>query len=127
MSKISVWVSTVKFIEALEKRLNKAKTNKADEEKEVDKYKEKYDKWGKDVFDWLKYKDIQSVDTNGKDWVTIQFTCPKTIPCPKYPCFNGAKEYDDCISKIENALSILKLTDKPVVNTETFSNVTKYL
>lgn len=134
MSKsLSVKVSTVKLVKALEAALAKR-------EKEISDYKKAYADYEKERKDFQKAL-VSMVGTNklilketqlSNGWrnepptAVLTFTYGSGVKLPVEPEHYG-HHYQHEISEIKNAIAILKMTDDETVSTNTYKGVAQYL
>ena len=129
---VSVKVSTVKVIKALEDKLDnatKAVTNNEKKRKDYEKVEKAY---AKEVSE-LAFKQISkgevSANENWRGEVSLHIQFPAgTIKFPEKPQMELEQEraiYE--VREIENAIRILKMTDEETVNASTFNKLAQYL
>ena len=133
---INVKVSTKKVIDALQKALDLRNKQMSD----YDKAKKEYEKEVKDFQDSLselfrsgkgkvtnvsKYNNYRNEEGN-KYELTIEF--PASVKAPKEPeqdFVHWAIKSE--IEELENAISILRMTDEETVSTNTYAGVARYI
>lgn len=133
---INVKIATTKVIKALETKLAKIKTDKANQKTNEEKYQKAHKKWSQDVAKLAlasisKAEDLSAnVRYNGQ--INVDFNLPKgAIDLPTEPekDFDSLNDwqYKEMIDEIENAIRILKMTDEEVVSTSTYNTIARYL
>lgn len=129
---VSVKVSTVKVIKALEEKVANNTKVLVSNEKKRKEYEKTEKAWAKEVTD-LALKQISKAEVNAhENWrndVNISIQLPSgAIKLPTKPQIELERElgaYE--ISEIENAIRILKMTDEETVNASTFNKLAQYL
>ena len=129
---VSVKVSTVKVIKALEDKLSSAKKAEVSNEKARKEYEKTEKAWAKSVAD-LVFKQIAKAEVSANEnWrgelnVNIQLPA-NTIKLPEKPSIELERELGVWeVQEIENAIRILKMTDEEFVNATTFNKLAQYL
>jgi hypothetical protein len=129
---VSVKVSTVKVIKALEAKLEAGTKAITNNEKKRKEYEKTQKAWAKEVAE-LAFKQIAkgevhaSENWRGETNVTIQLPAG-AIKLPELVSIELEQElgrYE--IQEIENAIRILKMTDEEFVNATTFNKLAQYL
>ena len=129
---VSVKVSTVKVIKALEAKLAEGKSAISNNEKKRKDYEKVEKVWAKEVAE-LAIKQIAKADVNASEnWrgeTNVSISIPTgLIKLPAKPDIDLERElgrYE--IEEIENAIRILKMTDEEFVNASTFNKLSQYL
>lgn len=133
---INVKIATSKVIKALENKLAKVKTDKANQKVNEEKFSRATQAWTKEVAKLAltsisKAEDLSAhVRYDGR--VNVDFYLSKgAIKLPDEPQrdFDSINDwqYKEIIDEIENAIRILKMTDEEVVNTSTYNSIARYL
>jgi hypothetical protein len=138
MSKaITVKVATPKVIKALEARLVKLEKDYTSQEALEAKYQKAIEAWRKEISKWAiaNFSKAENIRINYRNWnntLNIDFDI-----ITKEESFLGEPQrnfeiirqhnYDEMKEEIRNALSILRMTDEPTVNTSTMNQIAKYL
>lgn len=134
---ITVKVATPKVIKALETKLATIKKNYAEQEANEAKYDEARKAWQKELIDYAiaNIKKAQNFRTNYRSWnsvlnidfdVTVSEKDLPTEPIREFEMI-GSHTYKEIVEDIENALTILKMTDEETVNASTMKQIAKYL
>ena len=134
---IQVKIATPKIIKALESKLAELNANFANQEANEAKYQKQYEKWQKEIAKWAvaQFSKAQNVRTNYRSWnktlnvdfdlITDESDFPKE-PEKDFEVIH-THTYREMKEEMENAISILKMTDEEVVNTSTYNAVARYL
>ena len=134
---ITVKVATPKVIKALETKLATIKKNYAEQEANEAKYDEARKAWQKELIDYAiaNISQAQNFRTNSRSWnnvlnidfdVTVSEKDLPTEPIREFEMI-GSHTYKEIVEDIENALTILKMTDEETVNASTMKQIAKYL
>lgn len=129
---VSVKVSTVKVIKALEEKLATGKSAIVSNEKKRKEYEKVEKAYAKEVAD-LVFKQIAKAEVNAhENWrneVNVTITLPNgAVKLPEKPQIELERELGTYeIQEIENAIRILKMTDEETVNASTFNKLAQYL
>ena len=134
---ITVKVATPKVIKALETRLATIKKDYAEQASNEAKFEKAREKWRKEVgeFAIANIKKAENFRTNYRSWnktlnVDFDLTCNEA-DFPKEPekDFTTMHQhtYNEIVEDINNALTILKMTDEETVNASTMKQIAKYL
>jgi len=134
---ITVKVATPKVIKALETKLATLKKDKENEASNEAKFQKDNEKWKKEiiVFAIANIKKAENVRSNYRSWnnqLNIDFDLTVSeLDMPKQPerDFTTMNDhtYREIVEEINNALSILKMTDEETVNASTMKSIAKYL
>ena len=138
MSKaITVKVTTVKVIKALETRLATLEKDYATQETKETKYQKAIETWRKEVGKWAiaNFSKAENIRINYRNYnhtLNIDFdiiTKESVFPIEPQKDFEviHQRSYDEMKEEIRNALSILRMTDELTVNTSTMNQIAKYL
>jgi len=138
MSKaITVKVTTVKVIKALETRLATLEKDYATQETKEAKYQKAMETWRKEVSKWAiaNFSKAENIRINYRNYnhtLNIDFdiiTKESVFPIEPQKDFEIIRQhsYDEMKEEIRNALSILRMTDELTVNTSTMNQIAKYL
>jgi len=134
---INVKIATAKVIKALETKLEKIKSDYANQSENDAKYMKAQEKWRKEVAKWAmgEISKAQNIRTNYRSWnktlnVDFDLTCEEN-DFPKEPIQEHEQihrhTYNEMVDEIENAIRILKMTDEEVVSTSTYNAIARYL
>ena len=134
---ITVKLPTHKVITALETKLAKVKEDYANQEANETEYNKAYAIWQKTITDYAtkNIKDAVNFRANYRSWnstLNIDYDINVTEDkLPKSPDREfetiSHHSYKDIVEDITNALSILRMTEEPVVNASTMKQIAKYL
>ena len=123
---ITVKVATPKVIKALETKLANIKSDYANQEKNEAKYQKEYEKYKKTLVDYAvaNIKKATNFRSSYRSWnnnLNIDFDLTVSeAELPKEPerGFEQMNQYTykEIVQDIENALTILKMTDEETVN-----------
>ena len=138
MSKaITVKVATPKVIKALEARLVKLEKDYTSQEALEAKYQKAIEAWRKEISKWAvaNFSKAENIRINYRNWnntLNIDFdiiTKEGSFLAEPQKDFEVIRQhsYDEMKEEIRNALSILRMTDEPTVNTSTMNQIAKYL
>ncbi len=138
MSKtITVKVATPKVIKALEARLIKLEKDYTSQEALEAKYEKAMETWRKEISKWAiaNFSKAENIRINYRNWnntLNIDFdiiTKEGSFLAEPQRDFEIIRQhnYDEMKEEIRNALSILRMTDEPTVNTSTMNQIAKYL
>ena len=134
---INVKIATTKVIKALEARLEKIKSDYANQGENDAKYMKAHEQWKKEVGKWAveQVHKAQNLRTNYRSWnktlnVDFDLICEEA-DFPKEPEKDYEEihrhTYNEMVDEIENAIRILKMTDEEVVSTSTYNAIARYL
>ena len=134
---ITVKVATPKVIKALETKLATIKKDYADQASNEAKFDKATEKWKKEVlaFALANIKTATNVRSNYRSWsdsVNIDFDIStKGADFPAQPerdfTVMHQHSYNEMVEDINNALTILKMTDEETVNASTMKQIARYL
>jgi hypothetical protein len=134
---ITVKVATPKVIKALETKLETIKKEYASQEANEAKYEKAREKWRKEVgeFAIANIKKAENFRTNYRSWnktlnVDFDLICNEgDFPVEPTRDFTVIHQhsYNEMVEDIENALTILKMTDEETVNASTMKQIAQYL
>jgi len=134
---ITVKVATPKVIKALETKLATIKSDYANQEKNEAKYQKEYEKYKKTLVDYAiaNIKKATNFRTSYRSWnnnLNIDFDLTVSeAEVPQEPMreFEQMNQftYKEIVQDIENALTILKMTDEETVNASTMKQIARYL
>jgi len=134
---ITVKVATPKVIKALEAKLIQLKTDKENEASNEAKFQKAMEKWKKEVqaFAVANIKKAENFRTNYRSWnnqLNIDFDITVSeLDMPKQPERDFTTMHDhtyrETVEEINNALSILRMTDEETVNASTMKQIARYL
>jgi hypothetical protein len=134
---ITVKVATPKVINALETKLVTIKNEYASQAENEAKYEIARKEWQKAVGEYAiaNVSKAENFRTNYRSWnktlnVDFDLTCNEG-DFPKEPERNFTTihkhTFDEMVDEINNALSILRMTDEETVNASTMKQIAKYL
>ena len=134
---ITVKVATPKVIKALETKLATIKKNYAEQEANEAKYDKARKAWQKELINYAiaNIKKAENFRTSYRSWnnmlnidfdVTVSEKDLPTEPIRDFEVMNS-HTYKEIVEDIENALTILKMTDEETVNASTMKQIAKYL
>jgi predicted nucleic acid-binding protein len=134
---ITVKVATPKVIAALETKLATLKKDKENEASNEAKFQKLNEKWKKDIiaFAIANIKKAENVRSNYRSWnnqLNIDFDLTVSeLDMPKQPERDFVTMHDhtyrEMVEEINNALSILRMTDEETVNASTMKQIARYL
>ena len=134
---ITVKVATPKVIKALETKLATIKKNYAEQEANEAKFDKAKKAWQKELIDYAiaNIKKAENFRTSYRSWnnvLNIDFdvaVSEKDLPAEPTRDFEvmNSHTYKEIVEDIENALTILKMTDEETVNASTMKSIAKYL
>jgi hypothetical protein len=134
---ISVKIATVKVIKALEGALVKLELHYSSQEANEAKYDKAVEQYNKEIakLAMTQLTKAENVRVNIRAWnksVNVDFDLPYgLITFPKEPTRDyesiHLSTYRDSKQELENAISILKMTDEETVSTSTYQAVARYL
>jgi hypothetical protein len=134
---ITVKVATPKVIKALETKLATLKSDKENEASNEAKFQKALEKWKKEISAYAvaNIKKAENFRTNYRSWNnTLNIDFDLTVSeseMPKQPerDFNTMHDhtYREMVEEINNALSILRMTDEETVNASTMKQIARYL
>ena len=134
---LSVKVSTVKVIKALEATLAQKEKDYANQQSNEAKFDKLKEKWQKEIFAialTLKTKatNVRIANKSYNETINIDFDIPKGFsvfpdePEKDFEVFSRW-QFNETKEELENAIRILKMTDELTVSASTFASVAKYL
>ena len=134
---ITVKVSTPKVIKALEAKLVSLKSDKDNEASNEAKFQKAQEKWRKEVckFAVEEISKAQNLRTNYRSWnKTLNVDFDLTVNEGDFPAepqrdFSSIHDhtYREMVEEINNALSILRMTDEETVNASTMKSIARFL
>ena len=134
---ITVKVATPKVIKALETKLATLKTDKENEASNEAKYQKAQEKWRKEIGKWAidHFSKAENLRTNYRSWnKTLNVDFDITVSEAEFPAepqrdFTSIHDhtYREMVEEINNALSILRMTDEETVNASTMKQIARYL
>ena len=134
---ITVKVATPKVIKALETKLATIKKEYASQAQNEAKYEKARKAWQKEVQDYAiaNIKKAENFRTSFRSWnktLNIDFdltVSESDLPTEPERDFTQMHQhtYKEIVEDIENALTILKMTDEETVNASTMKQIAKYL
>ena len=134
---ITVKVATPKVIKALETKLETIKKDKENEASNEAKFQKLNEKWKKEIvaFAIANIKKAENVRSNYRSWnnqLNIDFDITVSeLDMPKQPERDFTTMHDhtyrEMVEEINNALSILRMTDEETVNASTMKQIARYL
>ena len=134
---ISVKVSTVKVINALETKLANVQETFSNQDKLEAEYQAECNAWKESLIKFALDNISKGTDfrTNHSSWsnkLNIDFNIStEGVDFPEEPKRNFEQlhqwQHKEMVEEIQNALNILKMTDEETVNASTFKTIAKYL
>ena len=134
---ISVKIATPKVIKALEQSLNKLELDWTSQEANEAKYNKSYESWKKQLVEFAVTKIVkaENLRANYRSWnKTLNVDFDLTVAEGDFPTepqrdFTTINDYAyrEMVEEINNALSILRMTDEETVNASTMKQIAKYL
>jgi len=134
---ITVKVATPKVIKALETKLATLKADKENEASNEAKHQKALEKWRKEIGKYAiaNFAKAENLRTNYRSWnKTLNVDFDLTVAEGEFPAepqrdFSAMSDYAyrEMVEEINNALSILKMTDEETVNASTMKSIAKYL
>jgi len=133
---LSVKVSTVKVINALETKLAEMKENFANQDVKDQAFQIAFKEWQEQLNKYAitHIEKATNFRTVGRfnDILNIDFDIPKNLEgYPTEPKKDWETivewQYKQIVEEIENAIRILKMTDEETVSTSTFRTIAQYL
>ena len=134
---ITVKVATPKVIKALETKLATIKKNYAEQEANEAKFDKAKKAWQKELINYAiaNIKKAENFRTSYRSWnnmLNIDFdvaVSEKDLPTEPTRDFEqiNSHTYKEIVEDIENALTILKMTDEETVNASTMKSIAQYL
>jgi hypothetical protein len=134
---ITVKVATPKVIKALETKLATLKTDKDNEASNEAKHQKAMEKWRKEIGKYAiaNFAKAENLRTNYRSWTkTLNVDFDLTVAEGEFPAepqrdFTTMHDhtYRETVEEINNALSILRMTDEETVNASTMKSIAKYL
>jgi CO dehydrogenase/acetyl-CoA synthase delta subunit len=134
---ISVKIATPKVIKALESALVKLNLNYSSQEANEAKYDKAVEEYNKEIakIAMTQFSKAENVRVNVRAWnksVNVDFDLPHGLvtfpeePTRDYESIHFST-YRASKQELENAISILKMTDEETVSTSTYQAVARYL
>jgi len=134
---ITVKVATPKVIKALEAKLVTLKTDKENEASNEANFQKATEKWNKEIVKFAveRIAKAQNLRTNYRSWnnqlnVDFDLTVDEgDFPAQPQREFQTIHDhtYREMVEEINNALSILRMTDEETINASTMKSIAKYL
>ena len=134
---ITVKVATPKVIKALETKLATIKADYSNQAENEAKYEKARAEWQKAVGEYAiaNVAKAENFRTNYRSWnktlnVDFDLTCNEgDFPVEPTRNFTTIHQstYNEMVEDIENALTILKMTDEETVNASTMKQIARYL
>jgi len=133
---LSVKVSTIKVINALETKLAEMKENFANQDVKDQAFQIAHKEWQEQVIKYgithIEKATNFRTNTRFNNTVNIDFDVPQDLEGyptePKRDWETIADwQYKQIVEEIENAIRILKMTDEETVSTSTFRTIAQYL
>jgi hypothetical protein len=134
---ITVKVATPKVIKALEAKLEKTKTDFANQDRLEAEYQEQHKSWNESLTKYAmsKLSEAKNIRTSYRAWnntLNIGFDVDtKGAEFPDAPERNFVQIhrhiYEEMVEDITNALNILRMTDEETVNASTMKQIARYL
>jgi hypothetical protein len=134
---ITVKVATPKVIKALETRLAKLEKDYKEQTANEAKYNKAVEAWRKEIGKWAiaNFTKAENLRTSYRSWnntLNVDFdiiTKEGNFPAEPEKDFEVIHnhQYKEMKEDIENALTILKMTDEETVNASTMKQIAKYL
>ena len=134
---ITVKVATPKVIKALETKLASIKKDYAEQGANEAKYEKARKAYQKEVAEYAiaNIKKAENFRTSYRSWnnqLNVDFdliVSEKDMPAEPQRDFTTMHQhtYNEIVEEINNALSILKMTDEEYVNASTMKQIAKYL
>jgi hypothetical protein len=134
---ITVKVATPKVIKALETKLASIKKDYAEQGANEAKYEKARNAWQKEVQDYAiaNIKKAENFRTAYRSWnnsLNIDFdltVSEKDMPVEPIRDYTTMYQhtYNEIVEDIQNALTILKMTDEETVNASTMKQIAQYL
>jgi len=134
---ITVKVATPKVIKALETKLATLKADKENEASNEAKFQKAMEKWRKEFGKYAiaNFAKAENLRTNYRSWnKTLNVDFDLTVAEGDFPAepqrdFTTIHDhtYREMVEEINNALSILRMTDEETVNASTMKQIARYL
>ena len=134
---ITVKVPTAKVITALEARLVKTTNEQSTNGAKDELYKADYKVWEAQIKDWAlaRIEKATNLRSNYRSWsnsINIDFDVPTTegdFPVEPKRDWENRNDWQikEEVEEIQNALSILRMTEEEFVNASTMKSISKYL
>jgi carotenoid cleavage dioxygenase-like enzyme len=134
---ITVKVATPKVINALETKLDKIKSDYANQEQFEAEYQAELKAWNDSLLEYAKSRldTATNLRTGYRAWnntLNVDFdvdTRGADFPLQPERKFEQIAQYQykEAVEEITNALSILKMTDEETVNASTMKSIARYL
>jgi hypothetical protein len=134
---ITVKVSTPKVIKALEAKLVSLKSDKDNEASNEANFQKATEKWNKEIakFAVERIAKAQNLRTNYRSWnKSLNVDFDLTVDEGDFPAqpqreFQTIHDhtYREMVEEINNALSILRMTDEETVNASTMKSIARFL
>jgi hypothetical protein len=134
---ISVKVPTAKVIVALEARLEKTKNERQTTAEKEAQFQTDLKAWNEEIKTWALARVSTAVNfrSNYRSWsntINLDFDVPTTegnFPVEPQRDWENRNDWQikEEVEEINNALSILRMTDEETVNASTMKSISKYL
>ncbi len=134
---ISVKVPTAKVITALEARLEKTKNERQTTAEKEAKFQTDLKVWNEEIKAWALARVSTAINfrSNYRSWsntINLDFDVPTTdgnFPVEPQRDWENRNDWQikEEVEEINNALSILKMTEEEFVNASTMKSISKYL
>jgi hypothetical protein len=134
---ISVKVPTAKVIVALEARLEKTKNERQTTAEKEAQFQNDLKVWNEEIKTWALARVSTAVNfrSNYRSWsntINLDFDVPTTegnFPVEPQRDWENRNDWQikEEVEEINNALSILRMTDEETVNASTMKSISKYL
>jgi len=134
---ITVKVSTPKVIKALEAKLVSLKSDKDNEASNEANFQKAMEKWRKEIGKYAiaNFAKAENLRTNYRSWnKTLNVDFDLTVAEGDFPVepqreFQTIHDhtYREMVEEINNALSILRMTDEETVNASTMKSIARFL
>lgn len=130
MASIKAKVAVAKVIAKLEERLALDEANRKQNKVNEQEWRDALKKWQNDfVKNHAKVLEVEHINHRSyNNSVEIRYTIPQGLELPAEPNYERESTLGEWqIEEINNAISILKMTDDEYVSANTFSSISKYL
>lgn len=134
---ISVKVPTAKVITALEARLEKTKNERETTAEKEAKFQNDHKAWGEEIKTWALSRVSTAINfrSNYRSWsntINLDFDVPTTdgnFPVEPQRDWENRNDWQikEEVEEINNALSILRMTEEEFVNASTMKAIAGYL
>jgi hypothetical protein len=134
---ISVKVPTAKVITALEARLEKTKNERQTTAEKEAKFQTDLKVWNEEIKTWALARVSTAINfrSNYRSWsntINLDFDVPTTdgnFPVEPQRDWENRNDWQikEEVEEINNALSILRMTEEEFVNASTMKSISKYL